>query len=84
MIADGGEFVQSIESKIRSLAFGQGTVINSGADLNSYITIGRYCCKDAQVPSTVTNRPTSDNLRFELIVEYSGPTASVKQTYNVT
>lgn len=84
VIADGGEFVQSIESKIRSLAFGQGTVINSGADLNNYTTIGRYCCKDAQVPSTVTNRPTNDNLRFELIVEYSGPTASVKQTYNVT
>lgn len=84
VLADGGEFIQHIGKMIKSIAFGQGTVINSGADLNNYTTIGRYCCKDAQVPSTVTNRPTNDNLRFELIVEYSGPTASVKQTYNVT
>lgn len=81
VIADGSSFITSLMNKVRAAAFGQGSVIQRNADLNDYTAVGRYCCKDNDIPATVTNRPTANTHRFELIVEVIGPSSCIKQTY---
>lgn len=46
-----------------------GTAIPANADLDSYKTLGNYCCDTSAVAATLQNCPT--NIAFKMVVDYA-------------